>query len=649
MENRLFGHPFNRNSARGAKIGNKVGNRSLTSDFKARNELDQNKLSKAVKQWSTTGNTFGEGNINAVGSARAYKYYADQLKAKGVSGDQLKRDAEVMLHSDPDGMAQHYQEWSLRENALSSMYHSKKIEQSMVDAIAGHGGGKLTQTAAKALVRLTVGFPTVIGRSLLGGAKRATVGVPELMGAGVKFAKGDTQAAKDLLYSAKVHAGSGASLYALGTVLAKSGHISPSYPSDPAEQARWKAEGIQPNSIKIGGQWFNIPGYFGALALPLVIPANVLNKSGPGDITKGIINGIQDLSPTAGIQNFIDGMEGRGGKQWVKNEISSLTRAVTPVGSLLNEIAKMTDPTKNDTTTKDAIGNVLDAIASGIPGLNNAVNKIPATDANGNVLHNPNPAATFFGAQGSEQPQGQQDVRQTQDTANQTYEQLKQSGIIGNKDLMSLVDKKTQAQIARGEDLKPEQIDAIKKAVVKGVPDTGEDTVYLEKGQYDTNLAVLNVKRSLMAADPTTKPSDLKQIDTNIKRSQVYKDNQIPYDMVDAYKSTSLTDWRDMGDPESDSYDPEMYQQLWNIDQTLAKADASYAKGDTAKQKFSAKKPGKGSGSGQRSIDTSFGTLKDGVFAPQVKAYQTIDQQSGAIPHISVVRPNIVHKISSSG
>lgn len=646
MENRLFGGRSY--SSRGAKLGNQAGNRSLVSDFHARNELDQNKLSKFVKQWSTTGNTFGEGNIRAVGSARAYKYYADQLKAKGVTGDQLKRDTEVMLHTDPDGEAARLQEWSLKENALLGGVVQQKVEQSLVNILSGGSQSKIAQTAAKAIVRLTVGFPTVIGRSLYGGAKRATVGVPELLTAGYKFAKGDPQAARDLLYSAKVHAGSGATLYALGTVLASSGHITPSYPTDKAEQARWKRDGIQPNSIKIGGQWFGIPGYFGALALPLIIPANIKGKNSPADIAKGIVSGLQDLSPTSGIINFIDGAEGRNGKQWVKNEVASLTRAFTPMGSFLNEIAKMTDPTKNDTTTKDAIGNILDAIAGGIPGLNNAVNKIPATDDNGNVLHNPNPIATALGAQGSEQPQGQQDTQEAQNTANQTYDQLKQSGIIDNKNLMGLVDPKIQAQIKRGEDLKPEQVDAIKKAVVKGVDSTGEDTVYLEKGQYDTNLAVLGVKRSLMAADPTTKPSDLKQMDTNIKRSQVYRDNKISYDLVDAYKSTSLTDWRDMGDPKSDSYDPEMYQKLWNIDQTLAKADASYAKGDTAKQKFSAKKPGKGRSGVAGGYSAEFGTLKAGRGAPNVQQYQTIDQQSGVIPHIAVTHSNIVHPIKSS-
>lgn len=58
-------------------------------------------------------------------------------------------------------------------------------------------------------------------------------------------------------------------------------------------------------------------------------------------------------------------------------------------------------------------------------------------------------------------------------------------------------------------------------------------------------------------------------------------------------------------------------------------------------------KPKKGRAA--KGIDTSFGTLKASSFAPQVQQYQTIDSKSGSVPHISIVRPNIVHKIGSSG
>lgn len=648
LENRIFGGRGY--SSKGAKLGNEMGNKSVVSDFKARNELDQSKLAKFVKQWSTTGNTLGEGNIKAVGTARAYKFYEKQLKAQGITGDQLARDTEVMLHTDPQGMEKVYTDWALSENALSSLARSKKIEQALAEALAGHGHGELSQNLAKAAVRLTVGFPTVIGKSLVGGAKRATLGVPDLINAGRQFAKGDTQAMKDALYAAKVHGGSGATLYALGTGLAEAGLISPSYPSDPAEQARWKAEGIQPNSIKIGGQWFSIPGYFGSLALPLVIPANVINKTSAEDMLKGIVSGINDLAPTAGIVNFVNGVEGNSGKQWVKNEITSLTRAFTPMGSLLNEIAKMTDPTKNDTTTKDGISNLIDSIASGIPGVNNMVNKTPATDANGNVLHNPNPIGTFFGAQGSEQPQGNQETVQAQNDANATYAQLKDYGVLDNSNLMGLVDKKIQAQISRGQDLTPEQIQSVEKSVSKGIT-TGitadSDSNWREKGDYATDRAATQVKLALMEADPTAKNSEINNLKIQIARDNVLEQNKIPYEFLQTYQRTSQSEWAKMGDPTSKTYNPDLYNQLANIDKLLTEVGGSYSS-DPSKNKYDVSSSGSGSG---KKMSTSFGTLSNSnnPMAPKVREYKTANfGATSNIPVISAVQPNIVHKISVS-
>lgn len=652
LENRIFGGRGY--SSKGAKIGNEIGNRSVVTDFKARQQLDQNKLSKLVGQWSTTANTLGEGNIRAVGTARAYKYYENQLKSQGVTGDQLRQDVEVALHTDPEKIVQHYEQWALTENALSGLAHSKKLEQQMVDAIASHGGGQLTQTGAKAIVRLTVGFPTVIGRSLVGGLKRATLGVPDLMTAGKAFANGDKQTLTDALYSAKVHGGSGALLYALGTALASAGIISPSYPSDKAEQQRWKSEGIQPNSIKIAGQWFQIPGYFGALALPFTLPADIINKSTPGDIAKGAVADLEALSPVSGLTQFIDGMEGRAGGQWLKNEITSVVRAGTPVGSLLNQIAKMTDSTKNDTTTKDAISNLLDNIAAGIPGLNNAVNTIPATDANGNILHNPNPVATLFGAQGADQQQGKQDVQSAQNEANKTYGQLKDYGVIDNPNLMGLVDKKIQAQIQRGQDLSPEDLKKVEKAVTKGIG-TGisadSDSNWRENGDYGTDRSAMQVKLQMLQADPTAKKSEISNIKTQIARDDVLEKNKISYEDLKLYEDTSQTEWAHMGRSDNEAYDPATYDKLKQIDDLLTKAGGSYKSGDPTKNKYDAHGGGSGYGKKAPTMSTDFGQLdtSGNPFAPKVRQYKTADLTgTSSIPVVSVVRPNIVHKITNS-
>jgi len=651
LENSIFGRMAGGYSGEGAKIGNKLGNKSVISDFKARNELDQNILNKAVRQWSTTMNTLGEGNIKAVAYGRAYKHYENVLKKQGITGDQLKRDVEVMLHTDPEKMVAHYEGIAMNENALSALAHSKKIEQQMADMIAGKGGNKAAQLAAKLAVRLTVGFPTVIGRSLVGGAKRATLGAPEAIHAA--FVKGDPMKRADLLYNAKVHGGSGAMLYTLGAGLAATGIISGAYPDDQAERDKWKREGRQANSINIAGNWFSIPGYFGALALPLLVPAYVKDARSVNEIKNGIASAVMNMSPTDSMSKFFAGLEGRGGDAWGKNLATSAVRAVTPAGALFNQLARMTDTTKNDTTTKSDIMNLLDSIAGGIPGVNNLVNTIDATDDQGNVLHNPSAFATFLGASGQNQQAGIEDSQRIQTEANDTYASLKNVGVLDNANLMDLVDEKVRSQIERGQDLTPEQVKEIEKTVTKGIS-TGitasSDSNWRENGDYATDRTARQVKLQMLEADPRAKPSDIEGLKIQIARDNVLEENQVPYETLKLYQDTTLTEWRKFANT-----DPETYSLLANLDDMLTGVGGSYDT-DPTQNKYETKKSGRSSGSGGSGgggrkapkMSTEFGTLSTSgnPMAPKVRQYETANMAgTSGIPVINVVRPNIVHKI----
>ena len=659
LENSIFGRMAGGYSGKGAKIGNKLGNKSVVSDFKARNELDQNILNKAVRQWSTTMNTLGEGNIKAVAYGRAYKHYEKGLKEQGITGDQLKRDVEVKLHTDPEKMVAHYEDIAMHENALSALAHSKKIEQNMADMIAGKGGNKAAQLAAKLAVRLTIGFPTVIGRSLVGGVKRATLGAPERIHAA--FVKNDPLKKADLIYSAKVHGGSGAMLYTLGAGLAATGVITGAYPDDQAERDKWKREGRQANSINIAGNWFSIPGYFGALALPLLVPAYVKDARSVNEIKNGIASAVMNMSPTDSMSKFFAGLEGRGGDAWGKNLATSAVRAVTPAGALFNQLARMTDTTKNDTTTKSDIMNLLDSIAGGIPGVNNMVNKIDATDDQGNVLHNPPWFATFLGASGQNQQAGIEDSQQIQTEANDTYASLKNVGVLDNANLMDLVDEKVRSQIERGQDLTPEQVTEIQKTVTKGVstslgPDS--DSNWRENGDYATDLVAYQVKLQQLEADPRAKKSDIEGVKTQIARSKVLQDNEVPYETLKLYQTTSQTDWASMGrqyDKNGDAnedYDPDTYNILMNLDKLMTDAKGSYKESHPDKNKYNPKGDGSGYGSGggrkAPKMSTDFGTLSTSgnPMAPKVRQYETANMAgTSGIPVINVVRPNIIHKI----
>jgi hypothetical protein len=187
--------------------------------------------------------------------------------------------------------------------------------------------------------------------------------------------------------------------------------------------------------------------------------------------------------------------------------------------------------------------------------------------------------------------------------------------------------------------------------MVKGVELSGTDTAYLEREQYDTNLAVLKMKRDLSASDPTIRPSSLEKLDIAIKRGEIYKEFEIPYKDIESYQDTNLTEWRAMGNPESDDYDPERYELLWNMDEKMTKAGVSYKSGSLDKQKYYGKGSGKGkSGSGSKgNFGGEFGKLDATKGSPSVQAYDSINAQSNPIPVIQKQRPNIVHKIGFSG
>lgn len=667
VENKLFGRasslavrklaPIGGSSGRGARIGAKIGRDMFKADVQARKAAGVGFIRRTV----TAGNTVGERNIQATAYSKAFSHYKQLLKDEGYKGAELNNRAEFNVRTDPDGLVAQYERDTLQANALSSLTHTKKIENVLADGIqkklSEAGVGVKGQTAgrfgAKAVTRVGLGFPTVIARSLGEGFKRATLGLPEAGWATAKYMmSGNKEAFAQDLSKAIQHAGTGGSLFLLGSALGQMGVISGAYPSDPAERARWEAEGRQENSINIGGQWFNIPGYLGGFALPLMLGATTSAGNIKDAATlKNAWSTILSASPVDNIQSTLDILTGNSSAAKTKNAVTSLVRSVTPAGSFLAEVAKLTDSTANDTTQKDAVHNILDQIAGGIPGLNNAVNKTPKLDSYGNVIKNPNKVATVLGAQGATQSQGTQDVNKEQGASDQTLQEIGQYGVFGDKNLSQLIDPKIAKQLQEGQQLSPQDVQKVQKAVTKGI-DASTDSNWRESGEYATDKAAMQVKLQMLNADPTTKPSEKAKYQLQINRDDVLQKNNIPYDVLKQYESTSLSQWRDMGDPYSQSYDPQTYQLLWNIDQVMAQGKASYNTKDPATQKFSAKQAGSGSGRGGRRgspVTGDFGKLGNTTGAPTVQKYETINTQAGNIPIITPVRPNIVHNISSSG
>lgn len=613
-----------------------------------------------LKNWSTTGNQLGDSIIDANASRSTLDHYTQMLKNEGYKGRELRDRASVMARQDPNNVNEMYTQAARVAAGLGNgVTRNNKIEtlikNVISDGISGHNPNAVTENVAKLITRLTVGFPTAIGRSVVEGGKRFALGTPTFIRA---MATKDPQQRALLVKEGIKQAGAGGLVippmfYALGA----SGAITGSYPDSQEERDRWEREGITENSIKIGDDYYQLPAYLGSWAIPGLFYASLGRNGGDwGAAASDVAKAAPDLLPTGGIDSVLDVVNGRKdiGK-YMSQLIPSAVRASTPAGALLNQLAKSFDPTKNDTNTGDVTADIVSKIMSGVPGLSNMV--ADKTDSEGNVLRNADPFALALGAASTEQEAGVQQTEALNAQTNSYIQEMNDMGVFSDPNLKAVItdtdDKKIYQDILAGKQVNPGDLEKLQKAMTKGVELSGTDTAYLEREQYDTNLAVLRMKRQLAASDPTVKPSSLEKLDIAIKRGEIYRDNEIPYDMIKAYQDTSLTEWRNMGNPESEDYNPELYQQLWALDEMMAKAGVSYGKGSGEKQKYYAKKAGSGGGGrsrgGSRAFSADFGRLGETKGAPSVQAYETIERQSGSVPVIQRQRPNIVHKIGFSG
>lgn len=608
-----------------------------------------------AKNWATTGNQLGDAVIDSQVKGNVADHYTQVLKGEGYKGRELRDRASVLARQDPDNVVETYQTTARVAAGLGAgNTRNNKIETTVKniisDVISGGNPNAATENAAKLVTRLTLGFPTAIGRSVVEGTKRFTLGAPTFVKAG--FAK-DPQTRALLIKEGVKQAGAGATVIApLFYGLGSAGMITGGYPEDQSERDRWAREGITENSIKIGDDYYQLPAYLGSWAIPGLFYASLGRNGGDWGAAAGdVAKAAPDLLPTGGIDSVLDVINGRKPiDKYLTQLVPSAVRASTPGGALLNQLAKTFDPTQNETSDGTVMENIVSKIMNGIPGVANSLEN--KTDAEGNELRNPDPLALAMGAASTEQQAGIEQSGVLSDQTNSVLQGMADNGAFADPNLKAtLTDdatKKIYTNILKGKEVSPEDLKKVQSAMVKGVSEKGTDTAYLEREQYDTNLTALNIKRGLMEADPTTKPSDLKAMDVAIKRGEVYRDNEVPYELIDAYQNTGVDEWRKMGDPESDDYNEEMYQQLWAIDEMMTKSGVSYAKGKLDKQKYSAKGSGSGKG-GSKNFSSDFGTLKASTGAPTVQQYETIDQRSGGVPIIQAQRPNIVHKIGFSG
>lgn len=174
----------------------------------------------------------------------------------------------------------------------------------------------------------------------------------------------------------------GSSVIFLGAELANSGQLSGDFPSDPKEQARWKAEGITPNSVKVGGNWYSL-NYLGPAGLLLGAGKNIMEAHENGDnetatAIAGLGKGLMGQSFLQGLSGFSNAIQdpGRYGTNLAKSQVASA------VPAWINDIGNATDNMQRDTA--GGIAGVGNAVAARLPGIR--TNLAPKQDSFGNDL-----------------------------------------------------------------------------------------------------------------------------------------------------------------------------------------------------------------------------------------------------------------------
>lgn len=132
----------------------------------------------------------------------------------------------------------------------------------------------------------------------------------------------------------------------------------------------------------------------------------------------------------------------------------------------------------------------------------------------------------------------------------------------------------------------------------------------IQRGEYDKAISAYEQKLKAQQGDKNVPDSKNQSLKDQIAQLKVAKDRKLSFDDMKLYSGTSLTEWRNMGDPDKDEYDPDTYQRLWSIDRALA--DASVAGGFKTvpgssaqlsnKGKYSAKETKSGSGGGRGGV-----------------------------------------------
>jgi len=185
----------------------------------------------------------------------------------------------------------------------------------------------------------------------------------------------------------------------------------------------------------------------------------------------------------------------------------------------------------------------------------------------------------------------------------------------------------------------------------EGVPVT-EDGIKARTEDGDFQSAILGYQYQLQKlGDSEDVPESKKQtMRDEITRLQVTEDGSYPKEIIQLYSDTSQPEWLAMGNTDSEDYDPDTYQLLYQYDQQLTENGVSKSSKGGDKAKFAVGKGGSGGGGGRGgggggskkgfTTDIALQKFSGDGFSPQKYLSADSAESDSAIPVLAKVPNN---------
>ena len=177
----------------------------------------------------------------------------------------------------------------------------------------------------------------------------------------------------------------------------------------------------------------------------------------------------------------------------------------------------------------------------------------------------------------------------------------------------------------------------------EGIPVTEEGIkARTESGDLPEAIAGYRYQLQKVENDPDTPESTKQKYRDEITRLQITQGGSYPPSIIALYSDTSQSEWRAMGDPDSEDFDPQLYDMLSRYDSELAQQGVSKSTKGGGKAKFVEKKGGsggRGRGGSNKGFTTSIALQKFSGpdFSPQKELKANFATPESAIPTLQKV------------